>query len=53
MKKIISLVLAVLMVATCCVAFASCSGKNDTIKIGLSGPLTGGAAVYGKAVAIL
>ena len=51
MKKILSIVLAVLMVATCCAAFASCSGKNDTIKIGLSGPLTGGAAVYGKAVA--
>ena len=51
MKKIISLALAVLMVATCCAAFASCSGKNDTIKIGLSGPLTGDAAVYGKAVA--
>ena len=33
MKKIITLVLAVLMVVGCCSALASCSGKNDTIKI--------------------
>ena len=51
MKKIITLVLAVLMVAGCCSALASCGNKNETIKIGLSGPLTGAAAVYGTAVA--
>ena len=51
MKKIITLVLAVLMVAGCCSAFASCGNKSETIKIGLSGPLTGAAAVYGTAVA--
>ena len=31
-------------------AFASCAKKNDTIVIGLSGPLTGAASVYGIAV---
>ena len=51
MKKVITLALAVLLVVGCCSALASCSGKNDTIKIGLSGPLTGEAAVYGTAVA--
>ncbi|MBQ8356475.1 MAG: ABC transporter substrate-binding protein [Clostridia bacterium] len=49
MKKILSLVLAVLMIAGCCAALSSC-GKSNTIKIGMSGPLTGDAAVYGKAV---
>lgn len=50
MKKILAIVLAVLMVASTCVALASC-GKEDTkIQIGMSGPLTGDAAVYGKAV---
>ncbi len=51
MKKVITLVLALVLVVGCCSALASCSGKNDTIKIGLSGPLTGEAAVYGTAVA--
>ena len=51
MKKIITLALAVLMVVGCCATFAACGDKSETIKIGLSGPLTGGAAVYGKAVA--
>ena len=50
MKKILAIVLAVLMVAGCTVAFASCGGKDDTIKIGLSGPLTDDAAVYGLGV---
>ncbi|MBO5355213.1 MAG: ABC transporter substrate-binding protein [Clostridia bacterium] len=50
MKKILSIVLAVVMVAGCCVALSSCSYK-DTINIGVSGPLTGDAAVYGQAVA--
>ena len=31
-------------------AFASCAKKNDKFVIGLSGPLTGEAAVYGTAV---
>ena len=54
MKKILSLALAVLMIAGCCMAFASCNKGGDgagTIKIGLSGPLSGGAAVYGLGVA--
>ena len=50
MKKFLAIVLAVLMVAGCCAAFASCGGSSETIKIGLSGPLTGGAAVYGLGV---
>ena len=51
MKKFLALALAVLMLAGCCAAFASCGNGSDTIKIGLSGPLTGPAAVYGQAVA--
>ena len=51
MKKFLSIVLAVLMVATCCAALSSCSKDSETIKIGLSGPLTGDAAVYGLGVA--
>ena len=52
-KKIFALVLALVMVTA---MFAGCGDKKDdngsegTIKIGLSGPLTGGAAVYGVAV---
>ncbi len=55
-RRILSLVLAVVM-AVSVFAFASCSDKieapkfsDDTIKIGLTGPLTGDAAVYGQAV---
>ncbi len=45
-KKLFSVVLAVLMMAVCVSgAFA------DAIKIGGTGPLTGGAAIYGNAVA--
>lgn len=51
MKKIIALVLAVLMVATCAATLSSCKKDSGTIKIGLSGPLTGPAASYGIAVA--
>ena len=53
MKRFLALALAVLMVAA---MFAGCSGKknyaanNTEFVIGLSGPLTGGAAIYGKAV---
>ena len=47
--KLISISLCLLF-AVC--AFASCGEKTerDTYVIGLSGPLTGGAAVYGVAV---
>ncbi len=51
MKKVFALAMAALMAAT---MFAGCgsSTKADasTIKIGMSGPLTGDAAVYGTAV---
>lgn len=44
--------LAVAMAVTMCVAgFASCKKSGErTYKIGMSGPLTGGAALYGQAV---
>ena len=53
--KVFCMLLCVAMLVPC---FASCgddtievpSFSDDTIKIGLSGPLTGGAAVYGLAV---
>ena len=56
-KRILALALAVVM-AVSVFSFASCSSDNldvpkfsdETIKIGLTGPLTGGAAVYGTAV---
>ena len=58
MKKLLAMVMALAMVVAC---FASCGGNNtDTTSnagdakgefvIGMSGPLTGGAAVYGVAV---
>ena len=51
MKKFLALVLAVVMVAA---MFAGCGAKEKAdpkvLKIGMSGPLTGGAAVYGTAV---
>ena len=51
MKKFFALVLAVVMVAA---MFAGCGAQEtadpNTIKIGMSGPRTGGAAVYGTAV---
>ena len=58
MKKFIAMMLAVLMVAS---LFAGCGAKEEAkteapadaaaIKLGMCGPLTGGAAVYGTAVA--
>ena len=46
--KILALVLCVIL---CVGMFASCGGnKEPTIKIGVSGPLTEGASVYGIAV---
>jgi branched-chain amino acid transport system substrate-binding protein len=52
MKKIISLVLCLVMLAGVSVfCFTSCNGEDGgTIKIGFSGPLSGGAAMYGIAV---
>ena len=51
-KRILSLVLVVLM-AFSVLSLVACSDKEETegtYVIGLSGPLTGGAAVYGQAV---
>ena len=52
MKKTLLKVLALCMCAVLLVcSLASCAGKkNDTIVIGLTGPLTGGASIYGIAV---
>ena len=56
-KKVIATVIAVVVIATSMLAFASCGGgatnyaeNNTKIVIGCSGPLTGGAAIYGQAV---
>jgi len=51
MKKIIALVMALLMMVGCIAVFSACGDKSKTIKIGLSGPITGEAGVYGQAVA--
>ena len=50
--KIVSLILAIAMVVGMCSMFAGCGKKEEatTFKIGMSGPLTGGASVYGIAV---
>ena len=50
MKKVFALILTVVMVMA---MFAGCGGQKadpNILKIGMSGPLTGGAAVYGTAV---
>lgn len=51
--KVLSIILAVVMAVACVASFASCdtgsNGKNDTIKIGGTGPLTGDYAIYGLA----
>ena len=53
MKKFLAILMAALMVAA---MFAGCGGKTDYTAnnteyvIGVSGPLTGAAAIYGKAV---
>ncbi len=52
MKKVFAMLMAALMVAA---MFTGCGSKkaaesSDAIKIGMCGPLTGGAAVYGTAV---
>ncbi len=51
-KKVLAVVMALALVVTC---FAACGGNKDDntsneIVIGVSGPLTGGAAQYGIAV---
>ncbi len=52
-RRILTLVLAVLM-AVSAFSFVACAGNpaenNKKIKIGLTGPLTGGASIYGIAV---
>lgn len=51
MKKFAKFLSAAVVAAMCLVGFASCSKDGDkTYKIGMSGPLTGGAALYGTAV---
>ena len=53
MKKVLAVILAAMMVAA---MFAGCGGQtnyaaeNTEYVIGVSGPLTGGAAIYGQAV---
>jgi len=52
MKKFIAMMLAVMVMAS---MFAGCGASKpeadpSVLKIGMTGPLTGGAAVYGKAV---
>ena len=50
MKKVFAVVMAALMAVS---VFSGCQNGNargDAIRIGLTGPLTGDAAVYGKAV---
>ena len=54
-KKIVATALVVVMAATAMFALGSCAPANPAkdnteFVIGLSGPLTGGAAVYGIAV---
>ncbi len=50
--KVVSLILAIAMVVGMCSMFTGCGKKEEstTYKIGMSGPLTGGASVYGIAV---
>ena len=54
LKKVLAVLVALTLVVTCFAACGGNEGKQDdtsaTIKIGVSGPLTGGAAQYGNAV---
>ncbi|MBQ6824391.1 MAG: ABC transporter substrate-binding protein [Clostridia bacterium] len=52
MKKFVKIVclLSALALAVCCFAGCGEKGENTAIKIGGTGPLTGGAAIYGNAV---
>ena len=47
LMKVLTLVMCALLISAC---FAGCGKKADSYVIGLSGPLTGGASVYGIAV---
>lgn len=50
MKKFLSFLLAVSMLLTLAMCFTSCGEKEETIKVGMLGPYTGGTAQYGIAV---
>ena len=50
MKKFVALLLACLMVVGMLAGCGSSKSKNTALKIGLSGPMTGGASEYGLAV---
>ena len=45
--KILALCICLAMISVC---FVGCGNKDDVITIGLTGPLTGGASIYGIAV---
>ena len=47
MKKMVAILMTLVMVMSC----ASFAAAEETLKIGVIGPMTGGAAVYGNAVA--
>ncbi len=49
-KKLLALVMALMLVVTALTGCGSYTAGNENIKIGLTGPLTGPAAVYGTAV---
>lgn len=51
MKKLLALVLAAAMVLSMSACGTSAAGSSEAWKFGGSGPLTGGAAIYGKGVA--
>jgi len=50
MKKVFAIIMAAVMVMAMFAGCQSGASSSTTIKIGMMGPLTGGAAVYGTAV---
>ena len=50
MKKVLALVMAAMMVVAMFAGCSSAKADPKVLKIGMTGPLTGGAAVYGTAV---
>ena len=50
MKKVFALVMAAMMVVAMFAGCSSAKADPKVLKIGMTGPLTGGAAVYGTAV---
>jgi len=51
LKKMVAAAMAVTMMATAAFALSSCGKtKNESFKLGVSGPLTGDAASYGQSV---